>query len=195
MMQTTTSITDAELLEAYLQGEAAAIESLIYRHKDKLYTSIYLLVKDKYAAEDIFQDTFLKIIRTINDGRYNEQGKFLPWALRVAHNLCMDHFRKERKQIPITTQNGEDILAFFNMGDEKPSSQMETLQTNNDVRLLIEELPEEQREVVVLRIYGDLSFKEIANITGVSINTALGRMRYALLNLRKSIKEKKIMLR
>ncbi|HTN47162.1 MAG TPA: sigma-70 family RNA polymerase sigma factor [Flavipsychrobacter sp.] len=195
MMQTTTSITDAELLEAYLQGEAAAIESLIYRHKDKLYTSIYLLVKDKYAAEDIFQDTFLKIIRTINDGRYNEQGKFLPWALRVAHNLCMDHFRKERKQIPITTQNGEDILSFFNMGDEKPSSQMETLQTNNNVRLLIEELPEEQREVVVLRIYGDLSFKEIAKITGVSINTALGRMRYALLNLRKSIKEKKMMLR
>lgn len=194
-MQTTTSITDAELLEAYLQGEAAAIESLIYRHKDKLYTSIYLLVKDKYAAEDIFQDTFLKIIRTINDGRYNEQGKFLPWALRVAHNLCMDHFRKERKQIPITTQNGEDILSFFNMGDEKPSSQMETLQTNNNVRLLIEELPEEQREVVVLRIYGDLSFKEIAKITGVSINTALGRMRYALLNLRKSIKEKKMMLR
>ncbi len=195
MMQTISHITDAELINAYLLGDADAIEKLIYRHKDKLYTSIYLLVKDKYAAEDIFQDTFLKIIRTFNDDRYNEQGKFLPWALRVAHNLCMDHFRKSRKQIPITTENGEDILALFGAKTETPSARIETSQTNNDVRLLIEELPEEQREVVVLRVYGDLSYKQISEITGVSINTALGRMRYALLNLRKAIREKQLVLR
>lgn len=195
MMQTISHITDAELINAYLLGDADAIEKLIYRHKDKLYTSIYVLVKDKYAAEDIFQDAFLKIIRTFNDDRYNEQGKFLPWALRVAHNLCMDHFRKSRKQIPITTENGEDILALFGAKTETPSARIETSQTNNDVRLLIEELPEEQREVVVLRVYGDLSYKQISEITGVSINTALGRMRYALLNLRKAIREKQLVLR
>ena len=195
MMQTILHTSDAELVDAYLQGDASALESLIYRHKDRLYTSIYLLVKDKYTAEDIFQDTFLKIVRTLNEERYNEQGKFLPWALRVAHNLCMDHFRKARKHIPITTPDGQDILSFFDMRSEMPASRLETSQIDNNVRLLIEQLPEEQREVVVLRIYGDLSYKEIADITGVSINTALGRMRYALLNLRKSIREKQMVLR
>lgn len=194
MMQTIPHISDAALVDAYIQGDASAIETLIYRHKDKLYTSIYLLIKDKHTAEDIFQDTFLKIVRTLNEARYNEQGKFLPWALRVAHNLCMDYFRKVRKHIPITTPDGQDILSLFDMR-ETPSRKMETLQTNNNIRLLIEELSEEQREVVVLRIYGDLSYKEIAEITGVSINTALGRMRYALLNLRKSIREKQMVLR
>jgi len=195
MMQVTTLITDAELITAYLQGEDDAIQSLIYRHKDKVYTSIYMLVKDKCIAEDLFQDTFLKIIRTINEKRYNEQGKFLPWAIRVAHNLCMDHFRKERKKIPITTDNGEDILSLFNFNSDTPNSNLENRQLNDDIRTLIEALPEEQREVVVLRIYGDLSFKEIADITQVSINTALGRMRYALLNLRKAIREKGLILR
>lgn len=195
MMQTIPQISDAVLVDAYLRGDASAIETLIYRHKDKLYTSIYLLVKDKYTAEDIFQDTFLKIVRTLNEDRYNEQGKFLPWALRVAHNLCMDHFRKARKHIPITTPDGQDILALFDMREETPSGKIETLQTNDNIRILIEELSGEQREVVVLRIYGELSYKEIADITGVSINTALGRMRYALLNLRKSIREKQMVLR
>ncbi len=195
MMQTIPHISDAALVDAYLQGNVSAIETLIYRHKDKLYTSIYLLVKDKYTAEDIFQDTFLKIVRTLKEDRYNEQGKFLPWALRVAHNLCMDHFRKARKHIPITTPDGQDILALFDMREETPIGKIETQQTQHHIRLLIEELPEEQREVVVFRIYGSLSYKEIAEITGVSINTALGRMRYALLNLRKSIREKQMVLR
>ena len=195
MMQVTSLIADAELINTYLQGDGDAIQTLIRRHKDKVYTSIYMLVKDKYIAEDIFQDTFLKIIRTLNEDRYNEQGKFLPWAIRVAHNLCMDYFRKERKRIPITTDNGEDILSLFNFNTDTPTCKLETQQLNNDVRMLIEELPEEQREVVVLRIYGDLSFKEIADITQVSINTALGRMRYALLNLRKAIREKGLILR
>lgn len=195
MMQTISSFTDAELIDAYLQGDHDAIQQLIYRHKDKIYTAIYVLVKDKFTAEDIFQETFLKIIRTIKEGRYNEQGKFLPWATRVAHNLCMDHFRKERRSIPITNDKGEDILALFTNHHELPSSKMETLQLNGNIRQLIEDLPQEQKEVVVLRIYGDLSYKEIADITGVSINTALGRMRYALLNLRKTINEKQLTLR
>lgn len=195
MMQTIPQLSDAALIDAYLQGDASAIETLIYRHKDKLYTSVYLLVKDKYTAEDIFQDTFLKIVHILNEGRYNEQGKFLPWALRVAHNLCIDHFRKARKYIPITTPDGQDILSFFNMREESQAGKTETAQINDNIRILIEALPEDQREVVVLRIYGDFTYKEIAAITGVSINTALGRMRYALLNLRKSIREKQMALR
>jgi RNA polymerase sigma-70 factor (ECF subfamily) len=192
MMQTIAAITDATLINAYLQGDQDAIQQLIYRHKDKIYTAIYVLVKDKFTAEDIFQETFLKIIRTLKEDRYNEQGKFLPWATRVAHNLCMDHFRRERRSIPITNDKGEDILALFSDHHEPPSTTMETLQLNKNIRQLIELLPEEQREVVVLRIYGDLSFKEIAAATGVSINTALGRMRYALLNLRKTIREQQL---
>lgn len=186
--------SDASLAQAFAQGNEKALEVLVRRYKDKIYTSIYVLVKDKFLAEDIFQDAFLKIIKTIKAGRYSEQGKFLPWAIRVAHNLCMDHFRRSRQQIPVTLPDGQDISSLFGTS-ETASDALEKRQVHASVRKLIEELPEEQREVIVLRIYGDLSFKEISDLTGVSINTALGRMRYALLNLRKIISENQMVLR
>jgi RNA polymerase sigma-70 factor (ECF subfamily) len=167
---------------------------LINRHKDKVYTSVYVLVKDQYLAEDIFQDTFLKIIRTIKSGNYSEQGKFLPWAIRVAHNLCMDHFRKNRRNISVTLPDGQDISVLFGAGD-MDANVIEKKQVHHSVRKMVELLPEEQREVVVLRMYADLSFKQISELTGVSINTSLGRMRYALLNLRKMIADNQMVLR
>ncbi len=194
-MQVTHQLTDADLIHAFIGGNENAIEPLIYRHKDKIYTAIYMLVKDKYVAEDIFQEAFLKIIKTMRSGKYSEQGKFLPWAIRVAHNLCMDHFRRTRKDIPITLADGRDISDVFPLTTDSPADAMERRQTNDSVRRLIELLPEDQREVIVLRMYGDLSFKEIAGITSVSINTALGRMRYGLINLRKMIDDKKMVLR
>jgi len=186
--------TDAQLAQAFSEGNEKALEVLINRHKDRIYTSVFMLVKDKYLAEDIFQDTFLKIIKTIKTGRYSEQGKFLPWAIRVAHNLCMDHFRRTRNNIPVTLPDGQDISVLFGAGDFT-ADRIEKRQVHESVRQLVERLPEEQREVVVLRIYGDLSFKEISDLTGVSINTSLGRMRYALLNLRKMIADYKMVLR
>jgi len=186
--------SDAELIHAYIHGHEQALEVLINRYKDKIYTSVYMLVKDKYLAEDIFQDAFLKMIKTIKEGRYAEQGKFLPWAIRVAHNLCMDHFRRTRQQIPVTLPDGQDISNLFGAGD-MVSDGIIKRQVHDGVRKLVEELPEEQREVIVLRIYADLSFKEISELTGVSINTALGRMRYALINLRKLIVDKEMVLR
>jgi RNA polymerase sigma-70 factor (ECF subfamily) len=185
---------DAELIHAFLHGHEKALEILIHRYKDKVYTSVYMLVKDKYLAEDIFQDTFLKIIKTIKEGRYAEQGKFLPWAIRVAHNLCMDHFRRTRHNVPVTLPDGQDISDLFGAGDLVADG-IEKREVHASVRKLVEQLPEEQREVIVLRIYADLSFKEIADLTGVSINTALGRMRYGLINLRKIIIDKQMVLR
>ena len=186
--------SDAELIHAYIQGHEQSLEVLINRYKDKIYTSVYMLVKDKYLAEDIFQDAFLKIIKTIKDGRYSEQGKFLPWAIRVAHNLCMDHFRRSKSQIPVTLPDGQDISVLFGAG-ELVADGIEKREVHESVRKLVEGLPEEQREVGVLRIYADLSFKQISDVTGVSINTALGRMRYALINLRKLIADKQMVLR
>ena len=188
------SYSDAQLAQTFSDGNEKALEVLIHRYKDKIYTSIYMLVKDKYLAEDLFQDTFLKIIKTIKAGRYAEQGKFLPWAIRVAHNLCMDHFRRSRSQIPVTLPDGQDISCLFGAGDLVADG-IEKREVHASVRKLVEELPEEQREVIVLRIYADLSFKEISDLTGVSINTALGRMRYALINLRKLIADKQMVLR
>lgn len=186
--------SDAELIHEFIHGQDQALEVLINRYKDKVYTSVFMLVKDKYLAEDIFQDAFLKMIKTIKEGRYAEQGKFLPWAIRVAHNLCMDHFRRSKQQIPVTLPDGQDISVLFGAGD-MASDGIEKRQVHESVRKLVEDLPEEQREVIVLRIYADLSFKEISELTGVSINTALGRMRYALINLRKLIEEKELVLR
>jgi len=194
-MQLTQQLSDAELIHSFIQGDEQALEVLIYRYKDKIYTSIYMLVKDKYIAEDIFQDAFLKMIRTMRDGRYAEQGKFLPWAIRVAHNLCMDHFRKVRQQVPVMMADGRDIMELLPLTTSSASDAIEQRQVNASVRQLIEQLPEEQREVIVLRMYGDLSFKEIADITSVSINTALGRMRYGLMNLRKMINDNQMVLR
>lgn len=194
-MQSTHQLSDSALIESYLQGNSCCLEMLICRHKDKIYTSIFMLVKDQYLAEDLFQETFLKIIKTINEGRYCEQGKFLPWATRVAHNLCMDYFRKVRQEIPIVLEDGREITQLMRFATESPETALEKRQAHHSVRQLIEHLPEEQREVVVLRIYGELSFKEIADITSVSINTALGRMRYGLINLRRLIAEKHMVLR
>ena len=188
------SYSDAQLAQTFSDGNEKALEVLIHRYKDKIYTSIYMLVKDKYLAEDLFQDTFLKIIKTIKAGRYAEQGKFLPWAIRVGHNLCMDHFRRSRQQIFVTMPDGQDISVLFGAGD-MASDGIEKRQVHDSVRKMVENLPEEQREVIVLRIYADLSFKQISELTGVSINTALGRMRYALLNLRKMVTDNQMVLR
>lgn len=192
--QQLSELSDAELIHAFLNGEDKALEVIVHKYKDKIYTAIYVLVKDKYMAEDIFQEAFLKMIRTMRDGRYSEQGKFLPWAIRVAHNLCMDHFRRTKVQIPVTLPDGRDIGSLLPPA-ETAADGMERRQTHDSVRQLIELLPEEQREVIVLRIYGDLSFKEIAELSNVSINTALGRMRYALINLRRTISDKQLQLR
>ncbi len=194
-MQQLLQLSDAELIHSFLQGHEQSLETLIHRYKDKVYTAIFMLVKDKYLAEDLFQEAFLKMIQTMRDGRYSEQGKFLPWAIRVAHNLCMDHFRRVRQQYPITLPDGREISGLLSFAHESAGDALERRQTHESVRKLIEELPEEQREVIVLRMYGDLSFKEIADITSVSINTALGRMRYGLLNLRRMITEQAMVLR
>jgi RNA polymerase sigma-70 factor (ECF subfamily) len=194
-MQTIHHLSDAELIHDFLHGNDCALETLVLRYKDKIYTAIYMLVKDKYIAEDIFQDAFLKMIKTMRDGRYAEQGKFLPWAIRVAHNLCMDHFRRCRQQKRVTLPDGTDIAELLGMLDDSTATRLERRQVHDSVRSLIELLPEEQREVIVLRMYGDLSFKEISDLTKVSINTALGRMRYGLINLRRMIEEKQMVLR
>lgn len=194
-MQTLHQLSDAELIHAFLQGREAALEVLIVRYKDRIYTTIFMLVRDKYIAEDLFQEAFLKMIRTMREGGYSEQGKFLPWAVRVAHNLCMDHFRRVRQQVPVTLPDGRDISALFAFAHESAGDALERRQTHESVRQLVEVLPEEQREVIVLRMYADLSFREIAALTGVSINTALGRMRYGLINLRRLIAERQMVLR
>lgn len=194
-MQTIHHLSDAELIHDFLHGNESSLETLIHRYKDKIYTAIYMLVKDKFIAEDIFQDAFLKMIKTMRDGRYSEQGKFLPWAIRVAHNLCMDHFRRCKQQVRVTLPDGTDIAELLGMHDDTTATRLERKQVHDSVRGLIELLPEEQREVIVLRMYGDLSFKQIADITSVSINTALGRMRYGLINLRRMIDEKQMVLR
>ena len=187
-------ITDQELIKQYIQGNEACLEMLVTRHKNKIFTAIILIVHDTYIAEDIFQETFIKIIRTLKSGKYNEEGKFLPWAMRIARNLAIDYFRKTKRMPTVTSSDGEDVFRTFNINEANREESMIRNQRDETIRDLIRLLPEEQREVLVLRHYGDLSFKEIAKITNVSINTALGRMRYALNNLRKIIAEKAISL-
>ncbi len=194
-MQSLNEHSDAKLIHFFLEGREDALQTLILRHKDRIYTAIFMLVRDRYLAEDLFQETFLKIIRTMREGRYSEQGKFLPWAIRVAHNLCMDYFRRVRQHVAITLPDGRDIAALISYAHESPEAALERRQTHTRVRELIATLPEEQREVIVLRMYGNLSFKEISRLTNVSINTALGRMRYGLINLRRLIAEKQMVLR
>lgn len=194
-MQALHQLTDAELISSYQSGCSQSIELLINRYKDKVFTGIFMLVKDRFLAEDLFQEAFLKMIRTIKSGQYSEQGKFLPWAMRVAHNLCMDHFRKVRHDVPIILPDGRDLSEILPLATGDASEALERRQTHETIRQLIERLPDEQREVITLRIYGDQSFKEIADLTGVSINTALGRMRYALINLRKMITDNRLILR
>ncbi len=179
------SKSDQDLVHQYIHGHEPSLEELLRRHKSKVYTSIFLLVKDSYLAEDIFQDTFIKVINTLKAGKYNEEGKFLPWVIRIAHNLVIDHFRKEKRTPVVTTVEGFDIFEVLKFYDESTEDRIIREQTHSDQRELIHLLPSEQKEVLIMRHYGELSFKEISDLTGVSINTALGRMRYALNNLRK----------
>ena len=186
--------TDHELIHEFRDGDLNALEALVIRHKDKLYTSILFLVKDKYLAEDIFQDVLIKVIDTIRGGRYTEEGKFLPWATRIAHNLCVDHFRKVKRTPAIKTSDDRDIFEVINFTEEGADTKMMKRQSHERVRQMLDMLPEDQKEVIILRHYADLSFKEIASLTDCSINTALGRMRYGLINLRKMMLEKNIAL-
>ena len=193
-MKTMNNLTDQQLIHLYLDGDSEALSSLVERYKDKIYTSIYLLVKDKYLAEDIFQDAFIKVIDTINGGRYTEEGKFLPWVMRIAHNLCVDHFRKVKRSPSIKTSDDHDIFEVLNFSEAGADEKMIQGQSHERVRKMLDMLPEDQKEVIVMRHYADLSFKDIAKITDCSINTALGRMRYGLINLRKMMVEKQIAL-
>lgn len=187
-------LSDQELVQLYLTGNTEALSTLVTRHKNRLYTSIYLLVKDKYLAEDIFQDAFIKIIDTLKSGKYTDEGKFLPWAMRIAHNLCVDHFRKVKRQPTIKTSDDRDLFDTLNFSEAGVDECMMQKESHHKVRKMLELLPEDQREVIIMRHYADLSFKEIATLSNCSINTALGRMRYGLINLRKIIAEKEIAL-
>ena len=193
-MKTMNSLSDQHLIHLYVEGDSDALSILVERHKDKIFTSIYLLVKDKFLAEDLFQDCFIKAIDTINAGRYNEEGKFLPWMIRIAHNLCIDYFRKVKRSPSIKTSDDHDIFESLNFSDPGADEKMIQGQSYERVRKMLDMLPEDQKEVIIMRHFADLSFKEISNITGTSINTSLGRMRYGLINLRKLIAEKQIAL-
>ena len=193
-MQSLTNYSDQQLIHLFQDGDTLALETLIHRHKDKIYTSIFLLVKDKYLAEDIFQDVFIRVIDTVCGGRYTEEGKFLPWAMRIAHNLCVDHFRKVKRTPTIKNSEDRDIFEVLNLTEDGADRKMMQRQSHNRVRQMLDLLPADQREVIILRHYAEMSFKEIAAMTNCSINTALGRMRYGLINLRKLMVEKQIAL-
>ena len=193
-MKTLTQATDNQLVKSFQEGSNTALEVLVHRYKQKIFTSISILVKDKFLAEDLFQEVFIKIIDTLRANNYNEEGKFLPWAMRIAHNLCVDHFRKVKRTPAITTGDDRDIFEVINVAEAGADKTMMEGQTNDTIRLVLNMLPEDQREVIILRHYADLSFKEIARMTNCSINTALGRMRYGLQNMRKIIAEKQVAL-
>ena len=193
-MKTFNQASDTQLIRGFQEGNSNALEVLINRYKDKIFSSIFFLVKDKYLAEDLFQDVFIKVIDTLRNNRYTEEGKFLPWALRISHNLCVDYFRKVKRSPSIKTSDDRDIFEVINVVEDSPETKMMQAQSHDRVRKMLEMLPEEQREVIVLRHFADMSFKDIAQITNCSINTALGRMRYGLINLRKVMLEKQIAL-
>jgi RNA polymerase sigma factor (sigma-70 family) len=193
-MKCLNNLTDQQLIHLYVDGDADALATIVLRYKEKIYTSIYLLVKDKYLAEDIFQDVFIRIIDTLKGGRYTDEGKFLPWAMRIAHNMCVDHFRKVKRSPTIKTSDDRDIFEVLNFSEAGADQKMMDGQSHDRIRKMVDMLPEDQREVIILRHYADLSFKEIAELTKCSINTALGRMRYGLINLRKLMVEKQIAL-
>ncbi|MCK9202862.1 MAG: sigma-70 family RNA polymerase sigma factor [Bacteroidales bacterium] len=187
-------VSDQDLIGKYLAGQESALEKLIHRHKNRVFAYILMIVKDKDLAEDLFQDTFIKVINTFRSGTYKEEGKFIQWVMRIAHNLIIDYFRKS-KRIPIIENNDDyDIFDKVRIPVESVEDILITEQIHKDVKKLIDYLPKEQKEVLVMRHYNDMSFKDIAEVTNVSINTALGRMRYALINLRKLIKEKEVIL-
>jgi RNA polymerase sigma-70 factor (ECF subfamily) len=185
---------DQELIHKFVKGDNSALEVLLKRHKRKLFTYIYHHVRDQAIAQDIFQETFFKIITTLKKGTYNEEGKFLPWAARISHNLIIDHFRAKKKFPQFDGGDEFDIFSVLPLRQGNIEDKMVKKQIKKDLRELIRKLPLDQREVVIMRLYNDMSFKEIAELTNVSINTALGRMRYALINLRKMIEENKLVL-
>lgn len=191
-LENTTS--DAILVREYLDGNESSLEVLINRHKQRIYSFIYSKVLDRDVTEDVFQDTFIKVIRTLKRGKYNEEGKFLPWVMRIAHNLVIDHFRRNKRMPKFQTSKDFDIFDVISDGEESTENKMINSQVHEDVKRLIEELPDDQKEVLIMRMYKEMSFKEIAEATDVSINTALGRMRYALINLRKVIDTHNIIL-
>ena len=193
-MKSLSSLPDQQLVDLYMGGNSAALSTLVLRYKSKLYTSIYLLVKDKYLAEDMFQDVFIRVIDKLNSGHYTEEGKFLPWIMRIAHNMCLDHFRKTKRLPAIKTSDEVDIFEMLNFSVKSAEENMITDQSRDRVRKMLDMLPEDQREIIIMRHYADLTFKEIAALKDISINTALGRMRYGLINLRKTMVEKQIAL-
>lgn len=186
--------SDRDLIRQYLDGHDKSFEVLLNRHKDKVFTKVLFMVKDRDIAEDIFQDAFIKVVKTLRSGRYNEEGKFLPWVMRIAHNLTIDYFRKNKKMPAVRSDDEHDVFATISQSDMHVEDQMVHDQIMQDVRKLIEYLPSEQKEVVIMRHYYKMSFKDIAESSDVSINTALGRMRYALINMRKLVDEKKVSL-
>ncbi|MDJ1506727.1 RNA polymerase sigma factor [Xanthocytophaga agilis] len=180
-------LNDSVLVTLYKNGNEKAFELLVKRYKSKVYTAIYLIVKDSYTAEDLLQDTFIKAVTTIKSGRYNEEGKFLPWLLRIAHNLAIDYFRREKRYPTIVMEDGSNVFDTLEFSEDSAESIQIRQETYNRLRDMIDNLPSVQKEVLIMRHYNDMSFQEIADATGVSINTALGRMRYALINLRKQM--------
>lgn len=187
-------LNDAQLITDYLQGDEHALEMLIEKYQQRIFNFIFSKIHDRDLTEDIFQETFFKVIRTLKNGVYNEEGKFLPWVMRIAHNLVIDHFRKSNRLPRYETNDDFDIFQFIGNSEISAEDALIDEQIVQDLQRLILELPEDQREVLLMRVYKDMSFKEIAENTGVSINTALGRMRYAVINLRKLIEAHKIVL-
>jgi RNA polymerase sigma factor (sigma-70 family) len=180
-------LSDSQLVSLYQTGNEEAFEMLLFRHKSRIYTAIYMIVKDRYTAEDLLQETFIKAINTIKGGRYNEEGKFLPWISRIAHNLAIDHFRREKRYPEVVLEDGSRLFNSMEFSEESAESKQVFKETRSRLRDYIKELPDEQKHVLIMRHYLEMSFQEIADRTGVSINTALGRMRYALINLRKKM--------
>ncbi|MEO6541489.1 MAG: sigma-70 family RNA polymerase sigma factor [Ferruginibacter sp.] len=191
-MKNISTLTDEQLIKLFNEGEVYAMEVLVNRHKERIFTSIYLLVKDKYLAEDIFQDLFIKIIETLKAGKYKDENKFVQWAMRIGHNLCVDHFRKIKSKPVIRTHEGTDIFDVLNFSEPSVEDKIMKIQSSETIMKLVCKLPEDQREIIILRHFADLKFREISKILDCSVNTSLGRMRYALLNLRKMIEEKEI---
>ena len=193
-MQVMPMLTDQELIARYSEGDEKSFEILLHRYKSKIYTSIYLFVKDHAQAEDIFQEVFIKIIDTLRRGKYNHEGKFVQWAMRIAYNMCVDHHRRNKRRAHLNPTDDFEIFDVLMHSDDSPEQVIMRSEVHDRIRHLVDALPEEQREVVILRHYADMSFKEIAGLTRVSINTALGRMRYALINIRRMMAEKEVVL-
>jgi len=187
-------MSDSQLISGYIKGNEDCLNALITRHESRIYTYIISKVRDADLANDIFQDTFIKVVTTLKTSRYNEEGKFLPWAMRIAHNLCIDHFRRLKRMPTISPKDEFDVFDIISNGEMNVERTMIKTQIETDLKRLIEELPDDQKEVLKLRHYSDMSFKEISENTNVSINTALGRMRYALINLRKLMEKHQVSL-